>query len=565
MAFTEQSSDMNKNAHFRIGCFFYSHELDEQFLTYPEEEAYKKKNEYIIATSVELVAVTRRSPISEVGLIASHTYNWEDRFSDDGRQREPHIHVLFYQRDYTKGTSRLLQHFFRTRKFPGDWITTKCPEPHRFRTYLYSGRGRRVHQENMELFNSLGPVYSEHDTTRQQPRCPGRPDSIGQFHSIGSSEINGPGLSQQNSSGSKPHTSKVSIGRRLANLFIQSGAAEQTSFRQWFAQQEELREEYEELVYSKRWKELVDDVVIIAAGDFLKSSWKEILTLNMEQISWDPDIYYDVPTSKLWLEKILNWNSISMDNFTMDITNIIDKKFPKINSLWLQGPSNAGKSLLLNSITLSTRFTVCIQDFTEDNNFPFNDAPGKRTLFINEPSIGPKRVELLKNAMEGQNNLAINVKNLKGITLPRTPIFMASNKDLWEFCRSEKNTLLNRLIYYPLKEFPELIHCEKQLNPNMWFDIVNNIKPETTKMALICYHKNWKILSSPDSRMAELLEKVEPTSDIHVSYQHNCMNCNIALSVARYYDGYNLTGCILCGENTLNDELLCQLCINTFN
>ena len=60
--------------------------------------------------------------------------------------------------------------------------------------------------------------------------------------------------------------------------------------------------------------------------------------------------------------------------------------------------------------------------------------------FINEPSIGPKRVELLKNAMEGQNNLAINVKNMKGITLPRTPIFMASNKDLWEFCRSEKNT-----------------------------------------------------------------------------------------------------------------------------
>ena len=60
-----------------------------------------------------------------------------------------------------------------------------------------------------------------------------------------------------------------------------------------------------------------------------------------------------------------------------------------------------------------------------------------------------------------------------------------------------------KLKVYPLKEFPELIHCEKQLNPNMWFDIVNIIKPETTKMALICYHKNWKILSSPDSRMAE--------------------------------------------------------------
>ena len=95
-----------------------------------------------------------------------------------------------------------------------------------------------------------------------------------------------------------------------------------------------------------------------------------LLVAMMEQISWDPDIYYDVPTSKMWLEKILNWNSISMDNSTMDITNIIDKKFPKINSLWLQGPSNAGKSLLLNSIALSTRFTVCIQDFTEDNNFP---------------------------------------------------------------------------------------------------------------------------------------------------------------------------------------------------
>ena len=38
--------------------------------------------------------------------------------------------------------------------------------------------------------------------------------------------------------------------------------------------------------------------------------------------------------------------------------------------------------------------------------------------------------------MEGQD-VEINVKNQRGVTLPRTPLVFCSNKTLWHFCLNE--------------------------------------------------------------------------------------------------------------------------------
>ena len=42
----------------------------------------------------------------------------------------------------------------------------------------------------------------------------------------------------------------------------------------------------------------------------------------------------------------------------------------KINTLWFYGPSNAGKSLIANSIVESARFFCNIMDFDERTSFP---------------------------------------------------------------------------------------------------------------------------------------------------------------------------------------------------
>lgn len=211
--------------------------------------------------------------------------------------------------------------------------------------------------------------------------------------------------------------------------------------------------------------------------------WKDLLSCAEDFCKYD-NTYYDLDSSYIWLLKILEFNNIDHDNFFNSIKNVIYKTEMKINSIWFYGPSNAGKSLVANSIVESCRFFANIMDFDERSSFPLNDAPGKRVLLINEPDIGERRIELVKNIMEGQE-VAINVKNQRGISLPRTLLIICSNKTLWHFCMSESTAILNRCYKFEFKTMDELLFCKKKLNPLMWLKFFNSHIPDLSKQVFL--------------------------------------------------------------------------------
>ncbi len=92
--------------------------LDNYYHKLETVAAYNAKSAFIQRTAIDLVSVVRRAPFSEVICIASHVYEYENRLRD-GLERQPHIHVLWYSRDYKVGTTGLLQNFFSSRKFSG--------------------------------------------------------------------------------------------------------------------------------------------------------------------------------------------------------------------------------------------------------------------------------------------------------------------------------------------------------------------------------------------------------------------------------------------------------------
>jgi hypothetical protein len=99
-----------------------------------------------------------------------------------------------------------------------------------------------------------------------------------------------------------------------------------------------------------------------------------------------------VDTSVIWLNKILVYNGIDKSKFFEDVKAVMDKSVIKINSFWFYGQSNAGKSLVANSIVESARFYCNIMDFDERTSFPLNDAPGKRVI--------DKCFEIYKNELD---------------------------------------------------------------------------------------------------------------------------------------------------------------------
>jgi len=50
------------------------------------------------------------------------------------------------------------------------------------------------------------------------------------------------------------------------------------------------------------------------------------------------------------------FNNIGESGFIQNVASVIDKNNMKINSIWLFGSTNAGKSLICNSIVESARF-----------------------------------------------------------------------------------------------------------------------------------------------------------------------------------------------------------------
>ena len=96
-----------------------------------------------------------------------------------------------------------------------------------------------------------------------------------------------------------------------------------------------------------------------------------------------------------------------------------------------------------------------------------------KVILINEPDIGKRRIELVKNIMEGQD-VAINVKNQRGVTLPRTPLVFCSNKALYHFCLQEASAIMNRCYMYTFRTYDDLIECKKKLHPLLWLKFFEN-------------------------------------------------------------------------------------------
>lgn len=425
----------------------------------------------------------------------------------------------------------------------------------------------------MAVLSNREPVSSFHSTQDYSINCNGRPDSSQrginylEDHSQRSAAITNPGIT-----GAAGGTKKVRIGRRLADLFIQSGQADVSTFRQWLSSKEALREELESLLFSKNWKELVDEAIELVSEDFRMLSWTEIMNLNEQYVTYSESLYYDIDTSLVWLRKILAFNGIEEATFIKSVNSVMNKTDMKINSIWLFGATNAGKSLICNSIVESARFYANIMEFDERTQFPLNDAPGKRVLLINEPVIADKRIELMKNIMEGQD-ISINVKHKKGITLPRTPLIIASNKDLWHYCPSEQQAILNRCFTFKCNTMFELINCKKKLHPLIWNILLTNSNPTDHYfhiLTAICSHRNWKsCFFEKEPRIEELFNSninvlSESCDSVHLSVKPSCSLCQLSEKFSNLVDPPNdVTDCVSCGSKTV--YLLCSTCIDIIN
>jgi hypothetical protein len=211
---------------------------------------------------------------------------------------------------------------------------------------------------------------------------------------------------------------------------------------------------------------------ILASQKILAMKYDELIIMWKITLETKENYLDDLTSAAVMLHwcEIQNIDPVS---FAKNIISFIDMKLPKINSLWLHGESNAGKSYIVRS--LSALCCLYHQVPAGSNRFMWQDAIEKRLIILNEPLLDETAIESSKEIFEG-TGCFVPVKMKHDQFLPPTPVAITSNTHLWAFNASMKLPIQNRIYcggYVNLKPVPLLKNINKELNP-LWINVLVN-------------------------------------------------------------------------------------------
>nr|QTE04053.1 MAG: nonstructural protein 1 [Turdus hortulorum parvoviridae sp.] len=138
-----------------------------------------------------------------------------------------------------------------------------------------------------------------------------------------------------------------------------------------------------------------------------------------------------VPKIRMFLCGVHAWSVKYYRFFGQCLNNVLNLKSDKQNCIWVWGPSNTGKTTLMESlVNIYFPSSVGKPDNNVRSNFPFNNCVGKRLIFWEEPYITPENIENVKCLMSG-STFAADVKYQSNLEIEKTPVLVTSNKVPW--------------------------------------------------------------------------------------------------------------------------------------
>lgn len=166
--------------------------------------------------------------------------------------------------------------------------------------------------------------------------------------------------------------------------------------------------------------------------------------------TWSLSIFERHRPNPFYVHRVLLFQGIPPSEFDQVFFKWITKADPKRNTICLQGPSNTGKSNFIAG------FKQCVTwgEIVNTPTFAFEALPDSIIGVWEEPLCSPELAEKAKQVLEGMAT-SIPIKHKKPLLLPRTPIIITSNHDLWRFCQAEKEMFQNRMWIFYFNYIPQ--------------------------------------------------------------------------------------------------------------
>jgi hypothetical protein len=220
------------------------------------------------------------------------------------------------------------------------------------------------------------------------------------------------------------------------------------------------------------------DALIRNCESYMKShvmsmDWMESLRHRKPLLELDEKDgkYYGVKESKNWIRRICRHNNWSVTKFVTDVKEVMMREKQKINCIFLQGPSNAGKSTIATSIRDGF---LSVGQVTRSDTFLFQDCTDRQLIFQEECIIKPETCDDWKRMMEGAA-MKVDIKNKDPKLIVRTPVLVCSNQVPWYWVQNECSALKNRMKFYRMRVMEELREKRKDLNPLLWLSFLEDL------------------------------------------------------------------------------------------
>ena len=205
--------------------------------------------------------------------------------------------------------------------------------------------------------------------------------------------------------------------------------------------------------------------------------WETIMeTLPVNHFK--PEDYLTIEESKYWFKAIMNHNRINQKEFVENVYDLMNRRKPKKNALFIMGQPNGGKSLVANSIARSSAFYSSCQNFNGKSTFEFAGMLFQRSALINEAKLTDLTIETMKLIAEGLP-VQIDVKFKGSQLLRRTPLIITGNQELFFYTtRRDMNekAFKARCFNFNFNSFGKLVECSHDFHPLMWLDLLREFK-----------------------------------------------------------------------------------------
>lgn len=174
--------------------------------------------------------------------------------------------------------------------------------------------------------------------------------------------------------------------------------------------------------------------------------------------------YYNLEDSLLHVDSLLDYQYQTLDekkSFLQCLFNVCERKIPKLNSIYLFGGANCGKTWFMDMVTSYYINVGHVKNFVRGQNFPLNDCVSRRILLWNEPSIMPSAFDSVK-MLAGGDPCPCAVKYEGDGKISRTPLIFTANYTTFP---TSKSVWTTRIATYKWQPCDYLKDCSKYPHP----------------------------------------------------------------------------------------------------